>query len=319
MSDAWYQFVSQDLPAMLTGTFAVLACGVLGNFLLLRRLALLGDAISHSVLPGLVGGFLLAGSRGRLPMFAGAAGAGLAAVVLVELVRRLARLESGAAMGVVFTVFFALGVVLIERAHARGVDLDPDCVLHGMLEAVFWFPPRQWDQLLSPATLALVPRELWTTGAVAGIAALFVTLFFKELRVATFDPELATALGFNARTLHLVLMLLVAAAVVAAFEAVGAILVVAMLVCPPAIARLLTDRLAAQVWMSALVSVVIGVGGYALAGWVMPRILNGPDLNAAGMMATLAGVLLLAALLFSPRYGWLTRRWHTRCPVRPPA
>jgi len=131
--------LARDLFPLAAGVLAALGCGLLGNFLVLRRLSLMGDAISHSVLPGLVIAFLVTSSRGSLAMFIGATVAGLATVVLVEAVKRLGRVESGAAMGVVFSVLFALGVLLIEVASARGVDLDADCVLHGQLETLVWF------------------------------------------------------------------------------------------------------------------------------------------------------------------------------------
>jgi manganese/zinc/iron transport system permease protein len=317
VSPALYNFVSLDLPAMLAGTLAVVVCGLLGNFLLLRRLSLMGDAISHSVLPGLVAGFLVAGSRQTLPMFLGAAAAGMATVALVEVVRKLARLESGAAMGVIFSILFAAGVLLIEQAAAEGVDLDPDCVLNGQLERIFWFPPNEISAW-SFSTLGDLPRELWTLMAITAAAAIIVTVLYKELRLAAFDPAAAHSLGVNPRVINALFMALVATAVVASFEAVGSILVIAMLVCPAAIARLLTDRLSRQLWLSVLASVLIGFGGYACAVFLPTTLgIHRTDgssailpltLNAAGAMTVLAGMLLGCAILFAPRYGVLLRR-----------
>ena len=136
---AFIQFdIGLDLFPLLAGTLASVGCGLLGNFLVLRRLSLMGDAISHSVLPGLVIAFLIASSRSPLVMFLGAAIAGVATVVLVELVKKLGRVEPGAAMGVVFSILFAAGVLLIEQAAADLVDLDAECVLHGQLELLWW-------------------------------------------------------------------------------------------------------------------------------------------------------------------------------------
>lgn len=314
MSPALHEFLSLDLPAMLTGTLAVVICGLLGNFLVLRRLSLMGDAISHAVLPGLVAGFLITGSRATIPMFLGAAAAGIATVVLVELVRKLGRLDSGAAMGVVFSILFALGVVLIKQAAAENVDLDPDCVLNGQLEDVFWLAVpvegSAWS-FLSPGALGALPRELITLLIVTAVVAVFIALFFKELRLAAFDPALATSLGFNAGVLHYALMLLVAAAVVASFEAVGSILVVAMLICPAATARLLTDRLASQIWVSLGVSLAAGVSGYLLAAHAPLWLGGSSSLSASGMMTVVAGVLLVAAIIGAPRYGVVARRLRT--------
>ena len=192
MSPSLHTFVSTDLPPLLTATLAAISCALLGNFLVLRRQSLMGDAISHAVLPGLVAAFLIAGTRSTWPMFIGAAAAGVATVVLVELVRRLGRVEPGAAMGVVFSIMFALGVVLLEQAAARHVDLDADCVLYGQLETIFWFPPGTWSEFLSMSTLAQVPRQPATLAAVTVLTVLLVTLLFKELRLAAFDPDLAT-------------------------------------------------------------------------------------------------------------------------------
>lgn len=306
MNDTVYQFVSVDLLPLTAAIFAAVSCGILGNFLVLRRLSLMGDAISHSVLPGLVIAFLIASSRSPGVMFLGAAVAGIATVALVEIVKRVGRVDPGAAMGVVFSVLFALGVLLLERAAARHVDLDADCVLYGQLETLFWVPPRSWDALVSPATLAMVPAGVWTLGAMVIVATAFVAVLFKELRIAAFDAELSTTLGFHAGLLHALLMVLVAAATVAAFEAVGSILVVAMLVCPAATARLVTDRLRSQIAVSVVVAVVVAVGGYIGAS-AIPAMFGADAVNAAGAMAVASGVLVALAALGSPSHGVIAR------------
>jgi manganese/zinc/iron transport system permease protein len=316
MPPSLHTFLSTDLPALLAATFAAVSCALLGNFLVLRRQSLMGDAISHAVLPGLVAAFLIAGTRSAWPMFVGAALAGVVTVVLVELVRRLGRVEPGAAMGVVFSIMFALGVVLLERAAARHVDLDADCVLYGQLELIFWFPPNTWSDLLTLDTLSQFPRQPTTLAVVTFLTIALVTLLFKELRLAAFDPDLATSLGFSATVLHFILMLFVAGAVVASFEAVGSILVVAMLICPAATARLLTDRLLPQVLVSVLAALISALGGYALAA-TAPTWLGTPKaLSAAGMITTVSGVLLTAAIFFSPTHGVLAKRLrHVRLAI----
>jgi len=307
MTPEMYEFVSLDLPAVLAGTLAAVTCGLLGNYLVLRRQALMGDAISHAVLPGLVGAFLVTGSRSSLPMFAGAAAAGLATVGLIGVLRKLTRIEAGAAMGVVFSIMFALGVLLLEQAAARSVDLDADCVLNGQLETIFWFPPETWGELLSIRTIGLLPRQVVTLGVAALISTVFVVVFFKELRLAAFDPDLATALGFNANLLNGAMMTLVAVAVVASFEAVGSILVIAMLICPAATARFLTDRLRTQVLLSVAFAGAAGVGGYALAATAPRWLPVEKALSAAGMMTVASGALFAAAMLLSPTHGVIAR------------
>jgi manganese/zinc/iron transport system permease protein len=305
---ALFEFsIALDLFPMTAAVLAAVGCGVLGNFLVLRRLSLMGDAISHSVLPGLVIAFLIITTRSPLAMFVGAAIAGVATVVLVELVKKLGRVEPGAAMGVVFSVLFALGVLLIERAAVRHVDLDADCVLHGQLEYLVWYgAPESWGGLWRMETLEAVPRQVWMLAGMVVLACAFTGVFFKELRIAAFDPALATTQGYSATLMHYLLMVFVAGATVASFEAVGSILVVAMLVCPAATARLLTDRLHAQVIWSVVVALVCGVGGY-LAASVVPAWFGKDAVNAAGSMGLTAGALLALAIVTSPKHGVLTR------------
>lgn len=308
--------IGLDLFPVLAAVFAAVSCGLLGNFLVLRRLSLMGDAISHSVLPGLVVAFLLSQSRSPLVMFAGAAGAGVATVVLVEIVKKLGRVEPGAAMGVVFSVLFALGVLLIEKAAVRQVDLDADCVLHGQLETLAWYAaPATWGELFTPATLDALPRQVIVLAATCLASFAFVIVLFKELRIAAFDAGLATSQGFNATVLHYALMVFVASATVASFEAVGSILVIAMLVCPAATARLLTDSLRTQIVWSVAIAVASSVGGY-LAASAVPAAFGKDSVNAAGSIAVMAGLMLVVATVFSPSHGLVTRFLRQRAMSR---
>ena len=299
--------IGLDLFPLTAAVLAAATCGLLGNFLVLRRLSLMGDAISHSVLPGLVAAFIVAGTRNPLAMLAGAAAAGVATVVLIELVKRLGRVEPGAAMGVVFSVLFALGVLLIEGAGAKAVDIDADCVLHGQLETLISYQlPDTFAGLLTPDTLGLIPRQIWLLFGAFAASLLLVVALFKELRIAAFDPELATTQGVSARAMHYVLMVFVAVATVASFEAVGSILVVAMLIVPAVVARLLTDRLAPQIAVSLAVATACGVLGY-FGATIVPAAIGLPEVNAAGSMTLVAGGLFVVAALFSPRHGALAR------------
>ncbi len=163
-------FLQVDLPAMAACLFATLACTLLGNFLVLRRQSLMGDAVAHAVLPGIVVGFLVAGTRATWPIFSGALLAAVLAAVAIDLVRRYGRLDSGTAMGVVFSIMFAGGVVLMEQAAAQRVDLDAECVLFGQLEDILWLAPDGWASLLQPATWADLPREVVTLAAITVIS-----------------------------------------------------------------------------------------------------------------------------------------------------
>ncbi|MEM1183422.1 MAG: metal ABC transporter permease [Planctomycetota bacterium] len=304
--------IGLDLFPLVAALLAAVTCGVLGNFLVLRRLSLMGDAISHSVLPGLVIGFIVAGSRSPTAMFIGAAVAGVATVGLVELVKSLGRVEPGAAMGVVFSVLFALGVLVLESGSARDAHFDAECVLQGQLETLVWFSaPDSVSGLLSADTIEAVPRQVWSLAVIAVASFAFVIVLFKELRIAAFDPALATAQGFSATAMHYALMILVAAATVASFEAVGSILVIAMLVCPGATARLLADRLGGQIAWSVAIAVATAIGGY-IAASVVPAAFGGEPVRAAGAMTVVGGGLLCVGLVFSPSQGFVARRLRRR-------
>ena len=205
-----------------------------GTFLLLRGMSMMGDAISHAVLPGIAIGFLISGSRDSVWMFVGAAVAGIVAAVLTQFLHRFGRLDRGASMGVVFTTFFALGLILIVYT-ADHVELDPECVLYGAIELA----PID---LLSIAGIE-VPRSLPVLVVIGLLNLILMILLYKEFKICSFDPAMARASGINVQLMNQILMIMTAATCVACFEVVGSILVVALLVVPAATARLLSDRL----------------------------------------------------------------------------
>ena len=294
-------FVVLSLVPILIGTFAAVACALPGNFLLLRRQSLIGDAISHVVLPGIVAAFLLTGQVTTLPMLTGAAAAALVAVALIEAVRRLGRIEPGAAMGVVFTTMFAGGVLLLDISDTSSVHLDVEHALYGNLESLIWIDAQGWHSLLDPVALAGLPAELWRIAAAAAGVAGFTWLLWRPLVAATFDEGFARAQGVPTTALGLGLVMVAALAAVAAFDAVGSIIVIAMFICPAAAARLMTDRMGAQVAWSVGFAVVSAVAGYILAGHG-PLWLGGEDaVSAAGMIATVSGLILALACLAGPR------------------
>ncbi|WP_137178834.1 metal ABC transporter permease [Roseomonas sp. AR75] len=293
-------FLMLDLPPLLAAMLAGGTCGLLGSFLVLRRESLVGDALSHAVLPGIVLGFAITGARSGLPMLAGAMVAGVAAVALIAVVQKAARLDPGAAIGAVFTTFFAIGLVLLEVTGARSVDLDLDCVLFGQLETLVWVSGREPGALFDPAALATLPRQLGLLAGVAVAVALAVAVFWRPIKLACFDPGYARAIGLPSRSIELGLALLVAAAAVAAFEAVGSILVVALLVCPAAALRLMTDRYTVQVLGGAALGAALGAAGYALAGPVPAALGLDLALNAAGVIGTLGGLVVAVAALVRP-------------------
>ncbi|MEL6518724.1 MAG: metal ABC transporter permease [Pseudomonadota bacterium] len=296
-------FVQFSLTPILIGVLAAIACALPGNFLVLRRQALIGDAISHVVLPGIVVAFLITASVSTLPMLLGAAGAAIVAVILIEAIKRLGRIEPGAAMGVTFTTLFAAGVLLLEQSDTSSVHLDVEHALMGNLESLIWLRADGWASLTDPVALAGLPPEL---GRIAIVAALVITLtavFWRWLKISTFDEGFADALGLPTGAIGFGLVITAAVAAVAAFDAVGSIIVIAMFICPPAAARLMTNRLERQVWWSVGFAALSAVLGYVLAGYG-PIWLGGSNaVSAAGMIAAVSGAILGLACVFGPCRG----------------
>ena len=295
------EFVQLSLVPMVIGALSAIACALPGNYLVLRRQALVSDALSHVVLPGIVVAFLVTGAITTWPMMIGAAGAALFAVALIEIVRRVGRIEPGAAMGVVFTTMFAGGVLLLERSDTSGVHLDVEHALYGNLESLIWFDATGWGSLLDPVALAGLPPELPRIAVAALVIVLVWLVSRRPLLLSTFDEGYAATIGVPVRLIAIGLVAASALAAVAAFDAVGSIIVIAMFVCPPAAARLMTDSLDRQVGWSVVFATLSAVIGYVLAGYG-PIWLGHPySVSAAGMIAAVSGVILALAAMFGPR------------------
>jgi manganese/zinc/iron transport system permease protein len=289
-----------QLGVLAVGSLVGASCALVGSFLVLRRMAMLGDAISHAVLPGIVVMALITGSLASIFMVIGAALFGVLTVFLVGLLHRTGRLREDASIGVVFPALFAVGVILVSR-YTGGVHIDENCVLYGEIELVSLDQLVVGDQLFGP-------RALWIAGAILLGNLLLVCCFFKELKLTSFDPDLAASLGISPVLLHYVLMIAVSVTAVGSFESVGAILVVAMLIVPPATAYLLTDRLGVML----VFAVTLGV----LSAWLGYFMASALDCSVAGSMAASAGALFVIVFFCSPRHGllarWLTRRVMAR-------
>nr|WP_315853912.1 metal ABC transporter permease [Crateriforma spongiae] len=282
---------------IVAGVLCAVSCALLGNFLVLRRMSLLGDAVTHAVLPGLAVAFFISDSRSSVPMFLGAVIVGVLTALFTEWIRRAGSVDEGASMGVVFTSLFALGLILVVQA-ADHVDLDPGCVLYGAIELT---PLDRLDTVFGS-----IPRAVVVLAVVMLVNLAFLLFFYKELKVSSFDPGLSTTMGFSSTLIHYVLMVLVAVTAVASFESVGNILVVAMFVVPPAAAFLLTDRLGRMIAISTVLAIISAVSGH-IGAIAVPAGFGYRSTSTAGMMAVSAGVLLAAAALFGPRHGILVR------------
>jgi manganese/zinc/iron transport system permease protein len=257
---------------------------------------MVGDAISHAVLPGIVIAFLLTGSRDSIPMLIGAGLLGVLTTFLIEFFHRFARVQADASIGVTFTWLFAIGIILIS-VFAGQVDLDQDCVLYGEIAYV---PLDLW---ITDSGLSMGPRTVWTLGFVTLLIIAFIIVGYKELFLTAFDPAYAAAIGVSTSLWYYMLMTAVSLTTVASFESVGAILVVAFIVAPPATAYLLTDNFKKMLIMSVALGIIASVAGYYLAVWI--------DGSIAGAIATVAGFEFALAFLFSPIQGVFRNRKQT--------
>ena len=278
---------SLDLEIQLLAVVVAVACALPGVFLVLRRVALLSDAISHSILLGIVLAFFWVQDLAHPLLVLGATATGVLTVALVEALHRTGRVKEDAAIALVFPALFSIAVLLIAR-YAGNVHLDVDAVLLG---EIAFSPFRR----LEIGGRDLGPRSLWLMGVILTVNLLALILFFKELKVSTFDPGLAAAMGFSPVLVHYGFMTLVSVTAVGAFDAVGSILVVALMIAPPATAWLLTNRLSMMMWLSGLLAAVSAMGGFWVARWI--------DASIAGSMAGMAGVVFLLALLLAPEEG----------------
>ncbi|WP_439143739.1 metal ABC transporter permease [Planktotalea sp.] len=294
------EFVALSLTPMLIGILAAIACALPGNFLLLRRQALIGDAISHVVLPGIVVAFLITGVVAAVPMMLGAAGAAVVAVLMIEAIRRLGKIEPGAAMGVTFTAMFAGGVLLLEQSDTSTVHLDVEHALFGNLESLIWLDATGWGSLLDSEALAYLPVELPRLLIVLIAVGLFTWVFWRPLKLSTFDEGFAQSMGIRTGALGFALVIVAALAAVAAFDAVGSIIVIAMFICPPAAARLMTNALGVQVAWSVVFATLSAVLGYVFAGYGPLWLGADNAVSAAGMIAAVSGLILCAAAVFGP-------------------
>lgn len=276
---------------LIVGSLAGITCGITGCFLILRKLSMLADAISHTVLLGIVLAFIISQSMSGIYMLIGAAAVGLLTAFLVQ-VFHSSGIQEDASIGVVFTFLFAVGVILITL-FANDVHLDVD---HALMGEITFVP---WD-LVKWGFLPELPKAFLMLSTVLIINLLIIGLFYKELKITSFDPAMAAAIGIPVLLIHYLLMGMVSITTVASFDSVGAILVVAMLIAPGASAYLLTDKLSIMLLLSAVFGVIAAVVGYYLASW--------QDVSIAGSMATVNGIIFALVFLFSPTKGFISKK-----------
>ncbi len=300
----WTEYLSLYGWIAAMGFAVAGACGLVGNYLMLRRMALMGDAVSHSILPGLVAAFLISGSRGTLPMFMGALAAGGVASILIETIHKRSRVKQDAAMGIAFSTLFAIGVVMTSL-YAGQIDLDAECVLYGEIA----FIPL--EPMVKAGTVLLGPVPFVRMAGVLAVVILLIVMFYKELLVSAFDPGLAKSLGVNPSVMHYGLMAMLSIVVVSAFESVGAILVIAMLILPGATASLLSTRLPVVHLLSLFHAASSAWLGVTLGVWL--------DCSIAAAMVVAGAVLFGLVWIFSPSEGLILRWRRQTTPADPGA
>jgi manganese/zinc/iron transport system permease protein len=281
---------SAQIEIQIIASLVATACAIPGVFLVLRRMSLISDAISHAILPGIVVGFFITQDLSSPLLIAFAAFTGILTVFLVEFIQKTGLVKEDTAIGLVFPALFSIGVILIAQ-NANDIHLDIDAVLLGELA----FAPFDRLELYG---MDLGPKSLWVIGSIVLITMGLLITFFKELKVSTFDVGLASALGFSPMLLHYGLMTIASVTTVGAFDAVGAILVVALTIAPAATAYLLTKDLKTMLIYSAIFGVCSAISGYWLAYFL--------DASIAGSIASILGVVFLITFLFAPSTGMIS-------------
>lgn len=279
-----------ELWIILTGILVGITCSIAGVFLVLRKMSMIADAISHTVLFGIVMAFLITQTLNGFWMLIGAACAGLLTAYFVQLLQT-SGIQEDAAIGVTFTSLFALGVLLITL-FAGNVHLDVEHVLMGEIAFVPW---DKWTLF----TIA-IPKAVWMLLLVLVINIGFLLLFFKEMKLSTFDPIYAVSIGLPITVLHYGFMTTISLTTVAAFDSVGAILVVAMLIGPAATAYLISKSVLQMFVFSISFGTIAAFAGYYIAKWL--------DTSIAGMMAAIIGVIFILVFIIEKAYQVLIRK-----------
>lgn len=267
---------------LLNALLISLSCSLAGAFLVLRHRAMLTDAISHAVLPGLVLAFLVSGSRSTPVMLAGAFVFGFICIFLVEFFRNRVRITDDASIGIAFTSLFAIGIILVTR-YADQVDLDQECVLHGEIT----FSALRRIQI--PGTDWLVPFTFLSSTAMLLLVSALIAIGYRALKLTSFNPEYATSIGVSVVLWHYIAGGLASMVTIVSFEAVGAILVIALMVIPAATAWQVSTRLNAMLGKTALFALSGSFVGYWVAIWL--------NVSIAGSIAFILGIQFAIVLL----------------------
>jgi manganese/zinc/iron transport system permease protein len=273
--------MSDALIIISVGFLVAVNSGIAGSFMVLRKLSMIGDAISHAVLPGIVIAYIIAGQRENFFFLAGAALMGVLVTIMIEWFNKKGRLPTDASIGLSFTFLFAVGIILIS-AYTDSLDIDPDCVLFGEIALVPFHTYTIFGTEIGT-------KALWDNIFILIVILIFILAFYRPLTITSFNEEYGQSIGIRTRNLRLMLMVIVSLTTVFAFESVGAILVVAFLVIPPATALLISKRLHHMLFLTILLALLSSVGGFFLAEMIEGSI--------AGAMSVVAGLLFIGVVL----------------------
>lgn len=279
---------------IIIAALTAVTCALPGVFLVLRRMSLMSDAISHAILPGIVVAYILVQNRHSPLLILGAATMGLLMVLIIELLNRTRLIKEDAAIGLVFPALFSIGVILISQ-NLEDVVFHEHSVLVGDIALASL---NQWQS----GDFLLGPKAAYVMLALLVVNILFIVLFYKELKLSTFDEGLSSSFGFSPQLIHYLFMGVVSITAVGAFDVAGSILVIALMIAPASAAYLLTDKLKPMLLFSALIGLISAVAGFFLADWI--------NSSPAGSMAMMTGLCFLIVYLLAPKRGlvWQIRR-----------
>lgn len=292
----WHDFWLIDFAPLTAALLSSLCCCLPGNLLVLRRQSMMVDAISHIVLPGMVVAFLIFGTVSFVNMFWGAMVAAILGIMLIETLSRIH--DSGAVIGMVFSVFFAAGVLLLELFVDTRVHLDVMHILFGSIESVYWAGLGEGRGFFSPLVLAAAPTELLILMVLLLFLVFCLTLLYKEMVLVSFDSLFAHTQRVAPRWMGYGLSTLVTLTVVAAFKLVGLILIVGMFIIPPVLAAAVTRRLHTRILMSLIMAAGLCIFGYGLAVYVPPLLGAEFSLNVGGTIVAFGALTTFILLLF---------------------
>jgi manganese/zinc/iron transport system permease protein len=285
-SDLFFDYTLRTIA--LGSAILGIVSGALGSYAVLRKQSLLGDAMSHAALPGIALAFLLTGSKMPLVLIVGAAAAGWVATLFIMSIVNTTRVKYDTALGMVLSVFFGFGLVLLTIIQKR-----PDATQAGL------------DKFLFGQAAALLERDVVTMGILGASAILITMLLWKEFKLLSFDPDFASTLGFPVRILDIILTTLIVIAIVLGLQTVGVVLMSAMIVAPAASARQWTDNLGIMIILSSLFGAIAGISGAVLSA-SFTRLPTGPTIVAS------VSVIVIVSMLLAPRRGILWRWWRER-------